>query len=256
MTLFRTGVSLAMFLVFQAVSSAADWPTFMHDNTRVGTTSETLGFPLQLQWVHQSSVPSESAWEGPRSTPIEGHVMKHRVKFDDAHHVAMVGERIYFGSSVDHQMYCVDAESGKVVWRFFTDGPIRLAPTVYEGRVYFGSDDGQVYCLSAATGDVIWQLRVGPKDERLLARGKVISRWPVRTGVLIADDVAYFGAGIFPHETVFLCAADAATGKLLWKNDHISQQDAGRNDLSPQGYLLANQDSLFVPSGRTLPAGV
>ena len=125
---------------------------------------------------------------------------------------------------------------------------------MHDDRVYFGSDDGCVYCLEATSGKVVWQHRVGPKDERILARGKMISRWPVRTGVLIDNGVAYFGAGIFPHETVYLCAANAATGKLLWKNDHISQQNAGRNDLSPQGYLLANKEKLFVPSGRTLPA--
>ena len=161
---------------------------------------------------------------------------------------------MYFGSAVDHQLRCVDAETGEHLWRFFTGGPVRLAPTVHQGKVYFGSDDGCVYCVEATTGREVWKLQVGPRVERLLARGHMISRWPVRTGVLIADDVAYFGAGIFPHETVYLCAADAKTGQLLWKNDHISQRDAGRDDLSPQGYLLANEDLLFVPSGNSLPA--
>ena len=47
---------------------------------------------------------------------------------------------------------------------------------------------------------------------------------------------------------------NAETAEVIWKNDTISQQDAGRNDLTPQGYLLASNDLLFVPSGRTLPA--
>ena len=234
--------------------AAEDWPTYLKDNTRVGVTGEPLQFPLHLQWQFQSTAAPELAWEGPREEPIEGLVMKHRARFDDAHHVAAVGDRLYFGSAVDHQVRCVDAATGASVWRFFTGGPIRLAPTVHAGRVYFGSDDGCVYCLEAATGAEVWKLRVGPREERLLARGHMISRWPVRTGVLIADDVAYFGAGIFPHETVYLCAAEAATGRLLWKNDRISQRDAGRDDLSPQGYLLANEDLLFVPSGNSLPA--
>ncbi len=34
----------------------------------------------------------------------------------------------------------------------------------------------------------------------------------------------------------------------------ISQQDAGRNPLSPQGYLLLSDQRLIVPSGRSLPA--
>ncbi|HUE72917.1 MAG TPA: PQQ-binding-like beta-propeller repeat protein [Pirellulaceae bacterium] len=235
-------------------SVAEDWPTYLKDNSRVGVTGESLKFPLHLQWQFQSTAAPELAWEGPREEPIEGLVMKHRARFDDAHHVAIVGNRVYFGSSVDHQVRCVDAATGKTMWRFFTGGPVRLAPTVDRGRVYFGSDDGCVYCLDAASGNEVWQQRVGPREERLLARGQMISRWPIRTGVLIADEVVYFGAGIFPHETVYLCAAEAATGKLLWKNDRISQRDAQRDDLSPQGYLLANEDLLFVPSGNSLPA--
>jgi len=71
---------------------------------------------------------------------------------------------------------------------------------------------------------------------------------------LIHEGIAYFGAGVFPHETVYLYAVDAETGSVVWKNDRISQEDAGRNPLSPQGYLLATDDFLVVPSGRALPA--
>jgi outer membrane protein assembly factor BamB len=250
----RPLVAIVGLLVSCSWAIGEDWPTYLKDNTRVGVTGESLKFPLTLQWQFQENSAPQSAWEGPRSEPIEGLVMKHRARFDDAHHVAIVGGRVYFGSAVDHQVRCVDAATGETLWRYFTGGPLRLAPTVHQGRVYFGSDDGCVYCLEAATGQEVWKLRVGPREERLLARGQMISRWPIRTGVLIADDVAYFGAGIFPHETVYLCAAEARTGKLLWKNDHISQRDAGRDDLSPQGYLLANEDLLFVPSGNSLPA--
>ena len=244
----------SVLLGISAGAFAGDWPTYLHDNTRVGVTDQPLQFPLTLQWQYRSAAPTEPAWEGPRSEPIEGMVMKHRVRFDDAHHVSVVGDRVYFGSSVDHQVRCVDAATGRTVWQIFTGGPVRLAPTIHDGRVYFGSDDGCVYCVDATSGSEIWKLRVGPREERLMARGKMISRWPIRTGVLIADDIAYFGAGIFPHETVYLAAADAKTGTVLWKNDRISQRDAGRDDLSPQGYLLANEDSLFVPSGQSLPA--
>jgi outer membrane protein assembly factor BamB len=251
---YRLLVAIAGVLLTGSWAASEDWPTHLKDNTRVGVTGESLKFPLHAQWRFQSDAAPQSAWEGPRSEPIEGLVMKHRARFDDAHHVVAAGNRVYFGSAVDHQVRCVDAATGKIVWRIFTGGPVRLTPTFHQGLVYFGSDDGCVYCVQAEDGKEVWKVRVGPREERLLARGQMISRWPVRTGVLIADDVAYFGAGIFPHETVYLCAADAKTGRLLWKNDRVSQQDAGRNDLSPQGYLLANDDLIFVPSGNSLPA--
>ncbi len=232
---------------------AGPWNTYLAGNDRIGYTNDSISPNLQLQWTYQAPARPVKAWPGPRSTPIEGHEMRHRVDFDDAFQVAMANGRMYFGSSVDHRLYCVDAESGRQIWSFYTDGPIRLAPTLSRGKVYVGSDDGQVYCLNADDGAIVWRKRVGPRDERILARGRMISRWPVRTGVLVDGNTAYFGAGVFPHETVFLCAVHADTGETIWCNDVISQQNAGRNDLSPQGYLLSNEDMLFVPSGRSLP---
>lgn len=250
----RSRFAVSLFLLLSLIALGADWPTYQYDETRNGSSVATLDSQLQLQWTRMSPAPPRQAWEGPRDTPIEGHVMKHRVSFDDAHQVAVVGQRLYYGSIVDHHLYCVDTRTGEELWTYATEGAIRLAPTVYNGKVYFGSDDGKVYCLNAVDGETVWSLRVGPRDERLLARGAMASRWPVRTGVLIKDDIAYFGAGVFPHENVYLAAADPATGELIWKNGAISQRDAGRDDLSPQGYLLANEQFLFVPSGRSLPA--
>ena len=242
----RFAISLLFVGISSAVASAESWPTYLGNYQRSGHSSETLSPNLHLQWTHQAPAKPIKAWEGPRSAPIEGHEMRHRVDFDDALQVVMKDGRAFFGSSVDHYVYCVDAKFGEVIWKHYTEGPIRLAPSLYEDKVYVGSDDGCVYCLSATDGSVVWKHRVGIRDERLLARGEMISRWPVRTGVLIDSGVAYFGAGVFPHETVYLVAADAETGKIIWKNDAISQQNAGRNDLTPQGYLLANEDMLFV----------
>ncbi len=233
---------------------AGDWPTYRGDNARSGGTAEKLATPLAIKWRYLPPAPPRSAWSGPDGRVYEGHDMRDRVKFDDAFHVAVAGDRVYFGASSEHTIYCRDANSGQEVWRFVTGAPVRLAPTIAGGRAFFGSDDGYAYCLDAATGKQIWKLRAGPQDEWLLARGDMISRWPVRTGVLVDGETAYFGAGVFPHEDIYLYAVRATDGKILWKRDDISQEDAGRNDLSPQGYLLADKDYLVVPSGRSLPA--
>ena len=239
-----------------AGSALADWPTYLHDVSRVGHTDETLQLPLTQRWDFVSPTPPKMAWAGEDGRVMEGLELFNRIRFDDVFHVAITGGKVYFGSSVDGRVHCRDVATGKEEWSFFTDGPIRLAPMVVDGKVYVGSDDGHAYCLDAKSGSVIWNLRAGPNDERILARGRMISRWPVRTGVLVDRGLAFFGAGVFPHENVYLYAVDAANGKVLWKNDAISQDDAGRNDLSPQGYMLATEKALFVPSGRSLAAAV
>lgn len=249
--------ALSLFLIAAiSFSAQAEWPAYLNGNDRAGFTSSSLNADLKMAWKYKSPAKPIKAWAGPRSEPIEGHEMRHRVDFDDALQVVMGHGHAYFGSTVDHRLHCVDVKSGKPIWDFYTDGPIRLAPTLAHDHVYFGSDDGFVYCLQADDGELVWKMRVGPQDDRLLSRGEMISRWPVRTGVLLDGDTAYFGAGVFPHETVYLCAVNAKDGSIIWKNDRISQQDAGRNDLSPQGYLLANDQHLYVPSGRSLPVAV
>jgi outer membrane protein assembly factor BamB len=237
------------------IVQGADWPTYRYDNSRSGALPETLGTPLALQWEYQPLHGPEPAWSAPAARPREGFKLKHRVIFDDAFQVAAVGNTIYFGSSGDNKIYALDAATGQERWAYFTGGPIRLAPTYSKDRLYVGSDDGFIYCLRANDGELVWKLRGGPNGEKLLGHGKMISRWPIRTGVLVDDGIAYFGAGVFPHENIYLYAVNAENGTIIWKNDTISQSSAYRNDLSPQGYLLATKEQLFIPSGRDLPVG-
>ncbi len=241
-----------LLLSFPLLTLRAEWPTYQHDNSRVGHTEESLKAPLTARWQFSSPTPPQLAWSGEDGRVVEGLELRNRVRFDDCFQVAMAEGRVYFGSTVDGRVNCHDLKTGKEIWSFFTDGPVRLAPTLVKGLLYIGSDDGYAYCLKADTGTLVWKLRAGPNDERILARGRMISRWPVRTGLLVDSGIAYFGAGVFPHENIYLYAVDATTGKVQWVNDAISQEDAGRNDLSPQGYLLATKELLFVPSGRAL----
>lgn len=255
--IWNTVVLLAVVSQLAAFGSeavAGDWPMYRGDLSRSGSTAETVKLPLRSRWVYSAPSAPPVSWSTAEGRVMEGKLQGHQVKYDDAIHPVVVGERVYFGSSVDHQLHCFDLKRGTELWSFFTDGPIRLAPAVTGNRVYFGSDDGHAYCISADDGRLLWKLRAGPADERFLARGEMISRWPVRTGVLVDAGVAYFGAGIFPHEDIYLYAVNAEDGSIVWRQDNISVLDAGRNDLSPQGYLLASDELLFVPSGRTLPA--
>ncbi|MFK7776743.1 MAG: PQQ-binding-like beta-propeller repeat protein [Gimesia sp.] len=235
-------------------TQAKDWTTYLGDKARSGATSDSFQIPLKSSWIHTAPQPPKTSQTGPGDRVIEGHDLEARVDFDDAFHVVISNGRAYYGSSVDHQLRCVDLKSGKVIWQFFTGGPIRLAPTINQSNILFGSDDGFVYCLNAASGKELWKLRAGLNEEMIIARGEMVSRWPVRTSILVDEGIAYFGAGIFPHENIYLYAVNADSGKVIWKVDNLSQTSAGRNELSPQGYLLANKDILIIPSGRTLPA--
>ncbi len=191
-------------LAFAAASaSAADWPTFRGDNERSGISAEKLKAALGAVWVFTPTDPPSHAWGDPQPKRVEGALERPRLRFDDAFHVVAADGRVYFGSSADGMVYCLDARTGRIHWRFHTDGPVRLAPTLFGGNVYVGSDDGNVYCIDGRTGKEVWRFQAAPSPQKVLGNGKMISLWPVRTSVLIADGVAYFGAGVFPAEGLY-----------------------------------------------------
>ena len=231
------------------VAVAADWPTYRSDANRSGYTSETVGPDLKLQWTFTPAHAPTPAWPMPSEERPRMHV-------DNAYHVAVVDGSVYSASSVSGKVYALDTASGEVRWTFFADGPVRFTPTVANRRVYFGSDDGYAYCLSARDGSLIWKYRAGPSDERVIGNGHMISLWPIRTSVLIDRGEALFAAGVFPYESIYVCALDASDGSVIWLNDTIGdrshEQDFG--GITPYGYILASKDAVYVPSGRAAPA--
>lgn len=239
---------LSLFAVFGAFTAhAEDWTTYQHDAARTAATPESLRVPLQPQWAWRSPAPPQMAWPGPARWDGYNKVfnMKDRMVFDRVFHVVSVGDTVLFGSSATDQVYCLDANSGERRWSFFCEAPVRFAPTIHDGHVYFGSDDGHVYCLRHVDGELIWKRRLAPGDDRLPGNGRVISKWPVRTSVVQFDGLIYACCGMFPAEGVYLVAMNARDGEEQWRTRI--------EDLPAQGYLLASSSRIYVPSGRNNP---
>jgi outer membrane protein assembly factor BamB len=227
---------------------AADWPTYGGDYARSQVSPDPLPERPVESWKWTSEHPPQPAWQGEAKWDGWNKVydLKPRQGFDRAFHAVIAGDRVYFGSSADDQVRCLDSATGKEQWTFYTEGPVRLAPTLHEGRAYFGSDDGCVYCVDARSGKEVWKARATPTDRRIPGNGRMISAWPVRTSVVVQDGVVYTTAGMFPAEGVHLVALDAKTGAEKWRRV--------QNDLPAQGYLLASKTRLYVPAGRNNPA--
>ncbi len=226
--------------------AVTDWPTYNRDNQRTGISEETIRFPLKQQWSYSHRLPPQPAWPNPANQDFwhNKSQLKARVTFDRAYHVVVADSRLYFGSSADDRVCCLDAKTGALKWSFFTEGPVRLAPTVSDGRVVFGSDDGCVYCLNGASGSLLWKYRHNA-DRRIPGNQRIISAWPIRSGVLVEKQIAYFCAGLFPKQGTFQVALDVRTGEPL---------ASGPLSISPQGYLERKAGRLFVSTGRD-PAG-
>ena len=232
----------------------ADWPTYAADIRRSNETEQALKLPLKAAWRFTSAQAPAPAWPEPVKN-------LNRLDFDYAPQPVIAEGLVCFGSSSDDAVRALDLKTGEERWHFITGGPVRFAPQIYEGKAYFGSDDGWVYCVDAGTGELVWKFNAAPIDERFLGNGRMISRWPIRTSVLVDKGIVYFAAGMWAAEGVYVYALGAKNGAVIWCNDTsgtiglmVAHATFSLTGVNPQGYLLATDDTLLVPTGRTAPA--
>ncbi|MHC4540658.1 MAG: outer membrane protein assembly factor BamB family protein, partial [Planctomycetota bacterium] len=246
-------VTVILGLLLGTEVLGADWPQFRHDAGRTAASPEELPRQLHLQWIRE--LPS----------PRPAFPLEVRLLFDASYEPVVAGKTMFVPSMVNDSVTALETETGVERWRFFADGPVRFAPVVWQGKVYFVADDGYLYCLNADDGEQLWKFRGLPADRRdrkLLGHGRLISLWPARGGPVLADGVIHFAAGLWPADGVFVHALDAESGRLLWSNtdsnhipeanmDHGIGQYAG---IAPQGYLAVVGGRLIVPCGAQLTA--
>ena len=152
------------------------WPTYRHDPARSGFTKTSVPAKLERSW----------------QTDLGGKLSS----------VVLADGKLFVASIDTHTVYALDADSGKILWSYTTAGRVDSPPTIYQGRVLFGSADGWVYCLAASDGALAWRFRAAPKDLRLTAFEQLESVWPVHGSVLVQDDPSA-GSG----QAVLYCVA-------------------------------------------------
>jgi len=245
-------ISLAVVVLGLAIEcTAADWPQWRYDAGRSACSPQSLPDELHLLWRRDYPAVKPAFWQ----------VRQERVQFDLGHEPVVVGKTLLVGSSRNDRLTALDTETGVERWRFYADGPIRLAPAAWQNKVHFASDDGCLYCLDIERGSLLWKRRAAPSQRKVVGNGRLISVWPARGGPVVADGRVYFAAGVWPFEGIFVYALDAESGEVVWINDrcgslylkhpHAAMSFGGP---APQGYLLIHDDHLVVPSSRAFPA--
>lgn len=128
-----------------------------------------------------------------------------------------------FSDDADEHVLCVDANSGKEIWRFKSDrnyverqggdGP-RGTPHVEGKFVYTIGAYGKLYALNADNGKKVWE-----RDLQKEYEGKV-PIWGISTTPMIEGDMLLVDVG--GKNGYALMAFDKNTGKVLW-NSHTDQ---------------------------------
>jgi len=131
--------------------------------------------------------------------------------------------KIYIGSR-DEKIYCLDAMTGRKLWRFYTGSmTYQYSPATAYGNIYVGNAFGFIYCIDATTGEYIW-------SEKNSARAV--------TSPAVCDGKIYIGS----IDNKLYCL-DAYTGENIW-----SYQTKDAINCNP---VIVN-NMLYVGSGNTM----
>ncbi|XOV73067.1 MAG: PQQ-binding-like beta-propeller repeat protein [Verrucomicrobiota bacterium] len=239
-------------LTFLMTATAADWPQWRYDANRSANTPEVLPDNLRLVWK-RSFPKREQVWDDPLNHDL--------MTYDRIFEPIVSGDLMVLNFNDSDKVLALDIRTGTEAWRFYTDGPIRFPAVANGEHVYFVSDDGSLYCLKTQTGELAWSFRGAPGNLKVIGNERVISAWPARGGPVIRDGTLYFASSIWPFMGTFIYALDAQTGHVQWVNDstnaqyikqpHNAPSFAG---VAPQGSLVATEDHLIIPGGRSVPA--
>lgn len=147
-------ISFVVFMLAPKVS-AADWPMFGRDPQHTGHTD--VNFPsedLEILWTFDLGkhtwkyTTGTSVWS---SSPVAAQVD---------------GKTVIFVGAYDHNLYCIDASTGKEFWRFTVGGTLNFAPVFswVKGTpsVFVASSDRTVYAIHAGSGRKLWSYETYP----------------------------------------------------------------------------------------------
>ena len=243
--------AVCLLMIASPAARAEDWPAYQHDNRRSAVTGERLHLPLQKAWEYVADEPPRTAWGGPAKWDSYAGIsnLKSMRDFDPVFYVTVVEGNVFFGSSVDNAVHCLDAAGGREKWVVFANGPVRLPPSYDDGKLYFGSDDGCVYCVRCDSGQIVWRHEVSPGGAQIPIDGRLTSLWPCRTGALVQDSRVYFAASLLPWQKTYLCALDAQTGATDGPGLYKRQYE----QMTAQGPMLASATRLYLSQGRQIP---
>ena len=214
-------------------ATAKDWPAYRGASNRTSTSTSSIAAEVSTQWKRDSTSGSEP------TAPI-------------------VVRGVAYWSSLDGVVRAANVDDGSLRWQAYTGGAVRFAPEFFRGMIYVGSSDGYVYGFDADNGQTKWKFRAAPVDRKIAVHGRLISNWPVGSGVLVDDGVVYAAAGITSYDGTHVYALDAATGEIRWQNNTSGRLAGGDavTGISVQGHLLLYENRLYLAGGNVVSPAI
>jgi len=176
----------------------------------------------------------------------------------------------------DHNVYCLNATTGVLNWKYTTNWVLRSTPCVIGGDCYIGPDGGIIYCLNAYTGALVWNttiyssliltsmsadpmqirsspivmgnlLYVGAMNDYVYClnttKGNVV--WSFKTGgVVAASPSVYSGKVYIGSGDSFMYCLNATSGSQLWSYNTGSSKASGTSGISSSADVIPSLNEI------------
>jgi outer membrane protein assembly factor BamB len=119
----------------------------------------------------------------------------------------------------------LDVDTGKILWRSHTRGPIASSPAIGGDFVIVSAHDGTVRALEAANGRLRWRLRAGSS---------------VESSPVVIDDTVYVGASAGR-----LFALSLRSGRVRWAFDTGGRISSSPSILKDRVYITTYSGAIF-----------
>src|SRR5260370_20483408 len=116
----------------------------------------------------------------------------------------VVADTFVLVGSYDGHLYALDTATGRLRWKFETDGPVHSTPAIKDGMVYVAGCDENFRAITLAGGKEVFQISAGANTA---------------ASPLIDGDRAYVGT--FNNEVLGI---DLRARKILWHYENPDRQ--------------------------------
>lgn len=149
---------------------------------------------------------------------------------------------VYVGSG-DHNVYALDAGTGRLRWKFRTGNVVHSSPAVANGTVYVGSWDAYFYALDSSNGTLRWKYKTGEDHE-------IYNHVGIQSSPAVVDGVVYFGS-----RDAHVYALDATTGTRKWQFATVGGAWASSSPAVAKGVVYFGEGSSGLYRGLDARTG-
>jgi outer membrane protein assembly factor BamB len=140
-------------------------------------------------------------------------------QFEGDEELAVADDRVFIGSEIVNEFYCLNKSDGTLLWKFVTDGTASCCPAISAGQVIVGALSGSLYCLNEMTGIPIWNVTL---SEQIYHSSPAIANGRIFIGGYGGDFTSHlYCLDLIDGHTMWTCETRAITSSPAVTNGKV-----------------------------------